>query len=145
MCSINHLCDRDRTDWPIPSKNANCSESAPGKLLPKLSYFSSYSISLDYCNFAVFPKLVYVSFILFFQPIQNLHVIGGCTHEKTVRTPNYPEMEFLNGILVEVSVHKLQSSQTQVFFIIFPFYKMLFMNRLDFSCFADFFVFIFKT
>ncbi len=30
--------------------------------------------------------------------------------------------------------------------LIFPFYKMLFMNRLEFSCFADFFlVMIFKT
>ncbi len=26
----------------------------------------------------------------------------------------------------------------------FPFYKMLFMNRLEFSCFVDFFVRIFK-
>ncbi len=29
--------------------------------------------------------------------------------------------------------------------LIFPFYKMLFMNRLEFSCFANFFVWIFKT
>ena len=29
--------------------------------------------------------------------------------------------------------------------LIFPFYKMIFMNRLEFSCFADFFVKIFKT
>ncbi len=28
---------------------------------------------------------------------------------------------------------------------IFPFYDTLFMNRLEFSCFADFFVRIFKT
>jgi hypothetical protein len=40
-----------------------------------------------------------------------------------------------------VSGHKLKSSQTQIFVwfstLFFPFYKMLFMNRLDFSCFAD--------
>jgi hypothetical protein len=29
--------------------------------------------------------------------------------------------------------------------LIFPFYKMLFMNGLEFSCFADFFVRILKT
>jgi hypothetical protein len=42
------------------------------------------------------------------------------------------EMEFLNGILVEVSGHKLEPSQTKVFVwlstLIFSFYKMLFMN-----------------
>ncbi len=58
-------------------------------------------------------------------------------------------MEFLNAFLVEISGHKLDSSQTQVFVWfsthIFPFYKMLFMNRLEFSCFADFFVGIFNT
>ncbi len=51
--------------------------------------------------------------------------------------------------LVEVSGHKLESSQIRVFVwfstLIFPFYKMLFMNRLEFSCFTDFFVKIFKT
>ncbi len=38
--------------------------------------------------------------------------------------------------LVEVSGHKLETSQTQVFVwfttLFFPFYKMLFMNRLEF-------------
>jgi hypothetical protein len=52
-------------------------------------------------------------------------------------------MEFLNGILVKVSEHKLESSQTQDFAwfttLIFPFYKMLFMERLELSCFAGFF------
>jgi hypothetical protein len=52
-------------------------------------------------------------------------------------------MVFLNGILVEVSGHKLESSQSQIFVylstLIFPFYKTLFTNRLEFSCFADFF------
>ncbi len=56
-------------------------------------------------------------------------------------------MEFLNGVLLEVSRHKLKSSQTRVFvffsILIFHFYKMLFTNRLEFSCFADFlYVFI---
>jgi hypothetical protein len=58
-------------------------------------------------------------------------------------------MEFLNGILVEVSGHKLEPSQTPVFVcfstVIFLFYKMLFTNRLEFSCFANFFIRIFKT
>jgi hypothetical protein len=40
--------------------------------------------------------------------------------------------------LVEVSGHKLESSQARVFVwfsgLIFPFYKMQFMNRLQFSC-----------
>ncbi len=44
------------------------------------------------------------------------------------------------AFLVKVSGHKLESSQTQIFVwfsaLIFPFYKMLFMNRLKFSCFA---------
>ncbi len=48
------------------------------------------------------------------------------------------DMEFL----VEVSRHKLKSYQTRVFVwfskIIFLFYKMLFMNRLEFSGFVDF-------
>ncbi len=47
------------------------------------------------------------------------------------------------AFLVEVSGHKLKSSHIRVFVwfstIIFPFYKMLFMNRLEFSCCADFF------
>ncbi len=47
-------------------------------------------------------------------------------------------------VLVEVSGHNLESSQTQVFVwlssLVFLFYTMLFMHRLQFSCFADFFV-----
>jgi hypothetical protein len=43
---------------------------------------------------------------------------------------------------LEFSGHKLESSQTLVFdwfsTLIFPLYKMHFMNRLEFSCFADF-------
>jgi hypothetical protein len=46
------------------------------------------------------------------------------------------------AFLVEVSGHKLESSQTRVFVwfstLIFSFYKMLFMNRIELSCFADF-------
>ncbi len=49
---------------------------------------------------------------------------------------------FRRAFLVEVSGHKLESSQTRLFVwfstLIFPFYKMLFMNRLKFSFFADF-------
>jgi hypothetical protein len=53
--------------------------------------------------------------------------------------------------LVEVSGHKLESSQTRVFVcffctLILQFYKTLFMKKLaEFSCFAAFFVRIFKT
>jgi hypothetical protein len=46
-------------------------------------------------------------------------------------------------------MHKLGPSQTQVFVwfstLIFQFYKMLFMKRLEFSCFADFLGGFFKT
>ncbi len=56
-------------------------------------------------------------------------------------------MEFLNGILVKVSVHKLESFHARVFARFLPaflsFYKM--MNRLEFSFFVDFFVRIIKT
>jgi hypothetical protein len=49
-----------------------------------------------------------------------------------------PEMEFLIDIfLVEVSGHKLESSQTRVF-VCFSTTKMLIMNRVEFSCFAFF-------
>ncbi len=49
---------------------------------------------------------------------------------------SYPEMEFLNGIF---SGHKHESSQTQVFvYPRFLFFKMLFMNRLEFSYLAIF-------
>jgi hypothetical protein len=45
-------------------------------------------------------------------------------------TNESPEMKFLNGILAEVSGHKLESSQNQVLVwistLIFPFYKLLF-------------------
>jgi hypothetical protein len=52
-------------------------------------------------------------------------------------------MEVLNGIFSEVSGNKLESSLTRVIVwfstLIFPFYKLQFMNRLEF------FVRIFKT
>jgi hypothetical protein len=52
-------------------------------------------------------------------------------------------------VLVEVSGHRVESSQTLVFVwfstLVFLFYKMLFLIRLEFSCFADFFVWSFKT
>jgi hypothetical protein len=61
-------------------------------------------------------------------------------------------MEFLNGSFNGGSEHKLESSQTGGFVgfvwfsaLVFLFYKMLFMKRLEFSCFADFIVWSFKT
>jgi hypothetical protein len=43
----------------------------------------------------------------------------------------------------------MRGSQTRVFVLlstlIFPFYKMLYMNRLEFSCLEDIFEWIFKT
>ncbi len=57
-------------------------------------------------------------------------------------TVEYLEMEFLNNLFVEISGHKLASSQTRVLFSFlpsfFPFYEMLFMKRHKFSCIADF-------
>jgi hypothetical protein len=60
-------------------------------------------------------------------------------------------MEFLNAIMyvVEVSGHNRVFSDSRFclffFTLVFPFYKMLFMNSLEFSCLADFFVGIMKT
>jgi hypothetical protein len=62
--------DVHNNNWPIPSNNANCSEIAPGKALPKLSYFSSYSLSLDYCNFAVFQNRSTYTLIYSFNPFK---------------------------------------------------------------------------
>jgi hypothetical protein len=50
------------------------------------------------------------------------------------------EMEFLDGIFGRGSGHKLDTQTRVLSTLIFLFYKMLFMNRLEFSCFADFFV-----
>ncbi len=51
-------------------------------------------------------------------------------------TQVYPEMEYWKAFLVKVSSH------TRVFVwfstLIFLCYQMLFMNRLEFFCFADF-------
>jgi hypothetical protein len=59
------------------------------------------------------------------------------------------EVEFFKSIFVEVSGHKLASSQIRFFVyfstLIVPFYKMVFMKSLKFSCFADFFGTIFKS
>jgi hypothetical protein len=50
-----------------------------------------------------------------------------------------PGMELLNSIFSQGFINL--SSQTQVFVwfstFVFPFFKMLYMNRLEFSCFAD--------
>jgi hypothetical protein len=54
----------------------------------------------------------------------------------------------LMTLLVEISGQKLESSQAGVFVwfstLIFPFHRMLLMNRQEFSCFAAFFVRISK-
>jgi hypothetical protein len=59
-----------------------------------------------------------------------------------------PTLSTKDGILeqpffVDVSGHKLDYYQTRVLSSFLPLffllYKMLFMNRLEFSCFADFF------
>ncbi len=72
-----------------------------------------------------------------------------------IKTRSYHGQRFLfflrwnswRAFLVEVSGHKLESFQTPVFsgFLPFPFYKMLFMKRLELSCFADLFERIFKS
>ncbi len=53
------------------------------------------------------------------------------------------------AVLVEVTEHKLEFSQTRVFVwfstLIFLFYKILFIYWFEFSGFADFLVRIFKT
>ncbi len=53
-------------------------------------------------------------------------------------------MEFLNSILAEISGQKIEYSQTRVFVsfstFVFLFYKMLFMNRLEFSSLTWIFV-----
>ncbi len=51
-------------------------------------------------------------------------------------------MEFLNSILVEVSRHKLGLLRLYSRFVwfstlVFPFYKMIFMNRHEYSYFGD--------
>ncbi len=62
---------------------------------------------------------------------------------------NSPELEFLNGIFVQVSGLKPESSETRVFVWfsthVFLFKEILFMHRLEFSCFADFCVCVLKT
>jgi hypothetical protein len=79
-------------------------------------------------------------------PVTNSTSVGKNT---ALRAGGYPEMKFWNGILAEVSGLYLESSQTLDFVwfstLIFTFYKMLFANRLEFSCIADFFAYIFKT
>jgi len=59
-----------------------------------------------------------------------------------VKEKEKTEMNSLTAFIVEVSGHKLEPSQTRVFYLIFLFYKMLFMNRLEFSCFVDFFMYL---
>ncbi len=73
-------------------------------------------------------------------------------------TKNMPQRKQSNSVLrwnswtaflVKVSGHKLESSHTRIFVwfstLIFPFYIMLFMNRLELSCFAGLFARIIKT
>jgi hypothetical protein len=58
-------------------------------------------------------------------------------------------MPILEDIFVISWVAGFGYSQTRVFVwfstLVFPFYKMLFMNRLEFSLFHGFFVRVFKT
>jgi hypothetical protein len=58
------------------------------------------------------------------------------------------EMEFLNDNFSQGLWAKIESSHTRVIVwfstLTFPFYKMLFMKRLELSCFADFIVKISK-
>jgi hypothetical protein len=52
-------------------------------------------------------------------------------------------------VKVSAWAYKLESSQTRVFVwfstFVFRSYKMLFLNRLEYFCFAHFFVWFFKT
>ena len=71
----------------------------------------------------------------------NMHLIAGLTSTD-------PEMEFLNAIFSRGFCTETRAFLDLSFWVsslIFPFYKMLFMNRLKFSYFADFFVRIFKN
>ncbi len=64
----------------------------------------------------------------------NMHLIAGLTSKD-------PEMEFLNGIFSRgfwTETRVFLDSSFWVSSLIFPFYKMLFINRLKLSCFADF-------
>ncbi len=53
------------------------------------------------------------------------------------------KQDFFQFFVDEISPDEILE-RFAVFTLTFPFYKMLFMNRLEFSCFADFFVCIFK-
>jgi hypothetical protein len=61
----------------------------------------------------------------------------------------FPEIELLNGIIIRVSWHKLESSllRVAVWFsaLEYPLYKRLCMSRPEFSRFVDIFVSIFNT
>ncbi len=69
---------------------------------------------------------------------------GGNWFMKKTRGKKSRDTVPLSGIFTEVSGHKLESSHTIVVVwfstLIYTFYKMLFMNRREFSCFADFFL-----
>jgi hypothetical protein len=84
-------------------------------------------------KFGFYREVGHISFPPFFPFLQTFPQL-------LVTSP--PEMEFLNS---KVSGHKLEYCQTRVFVwfstLIFPIYKMLFINSLDFSL-ADFFVFL---
>jgi hypothetical protein len=70
-----------------------------------------------------------------------MHLIAGLTSKDL-------EMEFLNGIFSRgfwTETRVFLDSSFWVSSLIFPFYKMLFMNRLKFSCSVDFFVRILKN
>ncbi len=65
-------------------------------------------------------------------------------HREYSRTDIVCRDGILERHFFEVSGHKLESSQIQVFVWfstqIFLFYRIIFMKRLEFSCFMDFLV-----
>jgi hypothetical protein len=77
-------------------------------------------------------------------------ILTGTVHEDIfdrteIKTILVQRWNSKTAFLVRVSGHKLKSNQTRVFVwfsnLVFPFYKMLFMYRLKFSCLAFFYRF----
>ncbi len=97
--------------------------------------------------FSSFHRLIFFSYqhvccpTLWSQPVPRLGQVSQFQNQK-----NNQRWNSWTAFLVEVSN---ESPQTRVFVWfsshIFPFYKMLFMHRLKFSWFVDFFVCIFKS
>ncbi len=72
-----------------------------------------------------------------------LYSVFKNTYKKIHETRKLQRWNSWTAFVVELSEPKLESSQTRDFVwfstLISLFYKMHFMNRLEFSCFADFF------